>query len=72
MEMLEGTRERATLRLESDESEEEMTNRKEIEEIAKEKLIEMLRKLKKAKTPGEEEIENEVWRFMFKKIGEEF
>jgi len=61
MEMLEGTRERATLRLESDESEEEMTNRKEIEEIAKEKLIEMLRKLKKAKTPGEEEIENEVW-----------
>ena len=51
MEMLGDTRERAILRLESDESEEEMTNRKEIEEIAKEELI-VLRKLNKTKTPG--------------------
>ena len=58
--------------MESEESEEEKTGREEVEEIAKEELIEVLRKLKKAKTLGEDEIENEAWRFMSKKIGEEF
>lgn len=32
----------------------------------------MLKKLKKAKAPGEDGIENEAWRFMSKEMGEEF
>ena len=58
--------------MESEESEEEKTGREEVGEIAKEELIEVLRKLKKAKTPGEDEIENEAWRFTSKEIGKEF
>jgi len=32
----------------------------------------MLKKLKRAKTPGEDENENESWKFMPKEIREEF
>ena len=67
IELLGGMREKAILNLESEESEEEKTRREEVEKIAKEELIEVLRKLKKAKTPREDEIENEAWRFMSEK-----
>ena len=58
--------------MESEESEEEKTRREEVEEIVKEELIKVLRKLKKAKTPGEDEIEYEAWRFTSKEIGKEY
>ena len=64
MELLGDTREKTILSMESEESEEEKTGREEVGEIAKEELIEVLRKLKKAKTLGEDEIENEAWRFI--------
>lgn len=55
------------------EDEERVAKKKEekIEEITREELIETLKKLKRAKTPGEDGIENEAWRFMSQEIGEE-
>lgn len=67
-EPLGGTQEKAVWQMESEE-EDNTEEREKIEDIMREKLIEMLKKLKKAKAPR---IENEAWRFMPKEIGKEF
>lgn len=55
------------------EDEETVVKKKEkIEEITREELIETLKKLKRAKAPGEDGTENEAWRFMSQELGEEF
>lgn len=69
MDLLEGTRERKLLEwsLEEEKNKETKESRKdEEEELRQEKLVEQLKKLKK----GEDEIENEAWRLISKKIGE--
>lgn len=43
---------------------------KEKEEITREEIIEQLKKLKRGKASGENEIENEAWKLMSKEIGE--
>lgn len=55
------------------EDEERVVKKKEeeIEKITREELIETLKKLKRAKALGKDEIENEAWRFMSQEIGEE-
>ncbi|XP_076248106.1 uncharacterized protein LOC143187781 [Calliopsis andreniformis] len=70
MELLGGKEDRVTLNLEGEEGE-DTQEEEEIEDITKEDLIKQLRKLKKAKAPGEDGIENEAWIYMPKEIGEE-
>jgi len=41
-------------------------------EITREELIEVVRKVKRAKVSGENGIENEAWKYMTKEIGDEF
>lgn len=73
MEMLGGAEERVVLNMEDEErAKGDTKNKEEIEDITKEELIETLKKLKRAKAPGEDGIENKAWRFMPKEIGEEF
>ena len=48
------------------------TKEDEPEDIKKEELRKVLRKLRNAKAPGEDGIENEAWKFMSEEIGEEF
>lgn len=43
-----------------------------MEDISKEDLIKQLKKLKKGKSPGENNIENETWRLMPREIGKVF
>jgi len=74
MEALEGTQERTTVEMESSEGEEEEGEEETaaVGDITKEETIEVLKKLKRAKAPGENGIENEAWRYMSKDLGEEF
>jgi len=63
--------------LEIENSEREEEGKIEVEtvgenNITREETIEVLKKLKSAKTPGEDGIENEAWIYMSKKLGEEF
>lgn len=51
-------------------TEKEEEKKKEEEKITKEEFVEHLKKLKKGKAPGENEIKNEAWRLMPTEIGE--
>ncbi|XP_039304823.1 golgin subfamily A member 6-like protein 22 [Solenopsis invicta] len=69
--LLGGTQSKIELEKGEQEKETDIT-RKEPEDITKEELKEILRKLKKAKAPEEDGIENEAWIHMSHEIGEEF
>lgn len=70
MEQLGGIKERKILEEREEDKLEtrEEEGKEEREGITKEKLIEVLKKLKRRKAPGENGIENEVWRLMPKEI----
>lgn len=70
MELLEGRNDRVILKIESDKKEDNKEEEGK-EEITREDLMEIVRKMKRAKAPGENGIENEAWRYMSKEIGEE-
>lgn len=70
MDLLRGTVKREELRWEKEMSEE--GKEEETEDITKEEVIRHIKKLKMAKAPGEDGIENEAWRFMSKEMGEVF
>lgn len=67
MEILEGEEKRIEMEEEKEEEEEE---EEEEQEITREEVIEQLKRLKMEKAPGEDGLENEVWRYMPKSIGE--
>lgn len=71
IELLEGTQEK---KLDRDEQETDTDkSREEVpEDLERKELIKVLRRLKNAKAPGEDGIENEAWKFMAEEIGEEF
>lgn len=75
MDLLEGTQESEKAESpvrENIKEEKEIEKVEETAEIKKEELIEWLKKLKKAKAPGEDGIQNEAWKHMSIEIGEEY
>lgn len=74
MELLGGVKEKVIMEEEAEKREEEKAEKdgEEKEEITRKELINQLRRLKKAKAPGENGIENEAWRLMSREIEEAF
>lgn len=72
MELLGGTKRRIVLNLADEEKEEGERKDEEVEDITKKELMRQLKKLKIAKAPGKDGIENEAWRYMSKEVGEVF
>lgn len=75
MKLLGGTKKRMIIEEKEERREKEEgieKNGEETEKITREELMKQLKRLKKEKVPGENGIENEVWRLMPKEIGEVF
>jgi len=72
MEMLRGTQEKIMLEIKNSEEEEDKEEVEAAGDIMREEIIEVLKKLKREKAPGEDGIENEAWRYMSKELGEKF
>lgn len=72
--MLGGTKERVVLDIENEGEKDGMRAEvtEGVEEVSREEMIEVIKKLKIGKATGEDGIENDAWRFMQKDVDEEF